>query len=89
LNLVKSVDALKRNTHGAVFDTITTSTFDSILTILPNISILGEFENRLTPIFLTFENSTNENLCLKNLRDTLLPKLISGELEVSQIQNLP
>jgi len=87
LNLSKSVEKLKRNTHGAVFDTITTSTFDSIQTILPKNSILVDFENRLSPIFLNFENAAKENKYLKHLRDTLLPKLISGELEVKQTMN--
>lgn len=87
LNLSKSVEKLKRNTHGAVFDTITTSTFDSIPTILPKNSILEDFENRLSPIFLNFENTAKENKYLKHLRDTLLPKLISGELEVNHTKN--
>jgi type I restriction enzyme, S subunit len=87
LNLSKSVDELKRNTHGAVFDTITSSTFDSISTLLPNDYILETFENRLNPTFLNFENIAQENIHLKKLRDTLLPKLISGELEINEISN--
>jgi type I restriction enzyme S subunit len=37
----------------------------------------------------TILQNCKENIQLTTLRDTLLPKLISGELEVSQIQNLP
>ena len=86
LNLFKSIDELKRNTHGAVFDTITTSTFETIKTSLPDSSTLNHFEMTLTPLFLIFEENVKENVELTTLRDTLLPKLISGELEVSKIQ---
>jgi type I restriction enzyme S subunit len=82
LNLFKSIDELKRNTHGAVFDTITTSTFETIKTLLPDSSTLNHFEMTLTPLFLIFEENVKENVELTTLRDTLLPKLISGELEV-------
>jgi type I restriction enzyme S subunit len=84
LNLSNAVDELKRNTHGAVFDTITSSTFQTIKTILPDSIILTEFERLLEPLFLSIESNVRENQELTNLRDTLLPKLISGELAISQ-----
>jgi type I restriction enzyme S subunit len=57
--------------------------------VLPEISIVEKF-NDLTYNFLSqMDDNIIENQELTTLRDTLLPKLISGELEVSQIQNLP
>ena len=85
LNLFKSIDELKRNTHGAVFDTITSSTFETIKTLLPESSILNKFEITLNPLFSIFVENVKENIELSNLRDTLLPKLISGELEINEI----
>jgi type I restriction enzyme S subunit len=87
LNLFKSLDELKRNTHGAVFDTITSSTFDTIKTLLPDSKTLNYFENALNPLFSKFEENAKENNDIKNLRDTLLPKLILGELEINEIAN--
>ena len=43
-------------------------------------------ENSMNHIFEIVRNNINEITELTTLRDTLLPKLISGELEVSQIQ---
>jgi type I restriction enzyme, S subunit len=81
------LDDLKRNTHGAVFDTITSATFHSIKTLLPCKKVLRSFEKIVAPIFDEFENHARENQELTNLRDTLLPKLISGELELSELKN--
>ncbi len=85
LNLSKAVQELKQNTHGAVFDTITSSTFQTIKTILPHSLKLREFETLIESLFWTIENNVRENQSLTNLRDTLLPKLISGELEVAEV----
>jgi type I restriction enzyme S subunit len=43
------------------------------------------FIEQASDIFKCLENNILENKELTNLRDTLLPKLISGELEVSEV----
>jgi type I restriction enzyme S subunit len=57
--------------------------------IKPSSSIRNLFSETLGHVFKGMELISIENQELTTLRDTLLPKLISGELEVSQIQNLP
>jgi type I restriction enzyme S subunit len=51
--------------------------------IYPDIRISDAFQGLVTSIFLHILNNTLEIQQLTSLRDTLIPKLISGELEVS------
>ena len=59
---------------------------DTFKSIIPTERTLVTFEELSTSIFNDIINNSIENQQLTNLRDTLLPKLISGELEVSQIK---
>lgn len=74
---------LKRRVHGAVFDTITKSTFDGIETIIASPTVLNSFEIAITPIMEKVLTNVKEIQTLTQLRDTLLPKLMSGELRVN------
>lgn len=82
---LKTVASLKHKAVGSVFDAIVTRDFDS-----EEISILSTEDSEkassiLAPIMKTIHNNTKVNIQLANLRDTLLPKLMSGELDVSGI----
>jgi type I restriction enzyme S subunit len=59
---------------------------DTFKTILPSTQTLLLFSEISNSIFDEIVNNSLENQRITNLRDTLLPKLISGELEVSQAQ---
>ena len=54
--------------------------------IKPSQDVFQNFQLQVFPVFQQILSYTKENQHLTTLRDTLLPKLISGELEVSQIQ---
>ena len=54
--------------------------------IIPTQYILDEFEYKLGPIFSMQYNLESENHRLIQIRDTLLPKLMSGELKLSEIE---
>lgn len=79
-NLLESIDTLRRNTHGAVFDTITTKTFETHLACFPRIDLATIFDLSVSPMLQQIEINLREIGVLKNLRDTLLPKLLSGKL---------
>ncbi|WP_276783200.1 restriction endonuclease subunit S [Thalassolituus oleivorans] len=81
-NLQGAVETLKRNTHGAVFDTITTKTFDTYKSSCGPTYISDEFESLITPLMKNIKDNLFQISTLSNLRDSLLPKLLSGELEV-------
>ena len=79
---VRAVEELQSMAHGSVFSTITRNTFEGILLKKPPTEILQSFElvvgDYLERIFLL----TQESQTLGTLRDTLLPRLMSGELRV-------
>ena len=52
---------------------------------LPNKCVIDEFNELCKPIFETIITNKYENEQLANLRDTLLPKLMSGEIDVSNV----
>jgi len=79
------VNDLKRKTHGAVFDTITTKTFNTIDIVKPNVKVATYFDKTLDPIMEQIKNNLYEIQTLQKTRDALLPKLLSGELDVSEI----
>jgi len=82
------IDQLVHAAHGSVFDTITTSTFDAARFVLPPKSALRVFERLVTPTFERILAASEESRTLAALRDTLLPKLISGELRVKDADKL-
>lgn len=59
--------------------------FDTFEIILPDIKALNQFDEITTPMMEQIVNSRLENKRLSLLRDTLLPKLMSGEFDVSDI----
>ena len=58
----------------------------NIPAIVPDASTLAKFNDFCSPLFEKQKNLEQENQHLAFLRDTLLPKLMSGELDVSNIQ---
>ena len=58
---------------------------DSFKTLIPPNNIIHGFGETTEPILEQIVNNSKENRNLKSLRDTLLPKLISGELEVKDV----
>lgn len=60
------------------------SQFSKIEIVKPTDDILEEFTNTVQPSFEQILNLTMENQKLRDLRDTLLPKLLSGEIEIPE-----
>ncbi|HDS1213195.1 restriction endonuclease subunit S [Shewanella algae] len=84
-SLKRIVYWLRQNTHGAVFDTITKQTFETVSSVVPPSTIASEFERQVTPWLDLVKSKLLENVSLSQLRDTLLPKLLSGELTVLDV----
>lgn len=59
--------------------------YDSFKILLPDEDILNKFYEITAPIIEQIVNDHLENKHLVNLRDTLLPKLMSGKINVSNI----
>lgn len=86
LKVKKCIDALKRNTHGAVFDTITTNTFDTVNIVTASKEINNNFEKLITPLFNAIKSNLINNSYLVQIRDSLLPKLLSGEITLPEAE---
>ncbi|EFL6597744.1 restriction endonuclease subunit S [Klebsiella sp. C80] len=76
------VDDLLTAAYGSVFDTITTRTFESVNLKFPSLNSIEKFNEEISPIFSKKETNTQQIKTLETLRDTLLPKLMSGEVRV-------
>ena len=83
---LKAVERLKYKASGAVFDAIITRDFEmENLKTLSN-SATEDFIVKAEPVYQLILNNTIENQRLGKLRDTLLPQLMSGELDVSAVE---
>lgn len=83
---LKAVDRLKHKASGAVFDAITTRDFESEQIMKLSDDDAKAFLRVAAPMFQEVLNNNIENLRLSTLRDSLLPKLMSGEIDVSAVQ---
>ena len=81
LNSIKS-DFEKFEHNGTVFGSINKTQFENLKVIIPVESVIIEFEKIVNSIDEQIYNLSSEIQSLSTLRDTLLPKLLSGEIEV-------
>lgn len=70
---------------GSTFKEVSGSTMKSVPAFVPDADSLRKFNNFCKPLFEEQQNLENENRHLSQLRDTLLPCLMSGELDASDI----
>lgn len=78
-NLFDSFDG-----EGTVFGSINKKTLSSIQILLPSDGIVEQFNNIASSFDNRIRSLSEENFRLSTLRDTLLPRLMSGELEVPE-----
>ena len=71
---------------GAVQPKISQANLRSIQVVIPPEKLLMEYNDRVEPLFTLLRSNEAENKSLTALRDSLLPKLMSGEIDVSGIQ---
>lgn len=74
------VSILRQRAHGSVFDTITRDTLAAVTVVVPPSRLVEAFEDHVSPIMERMRTGLFESRSLAALRDTLLPRLISGEL---------
>lgn len=76
------VDLLQSSAYGSVFDTITTNTFRDIKYSIPPEALIKRFESEVSNYFKKIRLNKEQIHTIEKLRDTLLPKLMSGEVRV-------
>ena len=77
------VERLQAMAHGSVFSTITRSTFASLNFAWPSLNCFEAFEQFSSPLFAKIKANGEENITLAQMRDLLLPRLMSGEIRLS------
>ena len=80
--LKTAIKEMKSLTYGTVFDTITMRTFEELKFPKPPAKIVEEFTRTVEPIYELIKINEQESITLAQIRDTLLPKLLSGEIRV-------
>ena len=73
------------NGEGTVFGSINRSSLNDMPILIPSDETIEEFERIVAPMDAAIRNNYDEICRLQAIRDTLLPRLMSGELDVSSI----
>ena len=74
------------NGEGTVFGSINRDALNSLSINIPPIELVNQFESIVAPMDATIRNNYDEICNLQVLRDNLLPRLMSGEIDVSDIE---
>ena len=82
-SLKKQLDVF--NGEGTVFGSINRNSLNEMPILIPSSEKLDEFEALVAPMDAAIRNNYDEICRLEQLRDSLLPQLMSGELDVSGI----
>lgn len=71
---------------GTTQQQLTVPDFRKTEIVIPDKNIMGSFTETVTPLFERIWANEDENTKLAEVRDALLPKLMSGEIDVSSVQ---
>jgi len=81
---MKSIENIFKGfeSEGTVFGSINKSNFEDIEILVPELKSVQEFEITVNAIDYKILENANQIRTLAHLRDTLLPKLMSGAVKV-------
>ena len=85
LYLLFSLTNIKSIVTGAVQQKVSQANLKKVPAIIPPVEVLSQFDDIIQPIFAEIRNLRSENQRLSSIRDSVLPKLISGDIDVSEI----
>lgn len=73
---------LTNHATGSAYPAVNSSDFENAKIVLPPKELLSEFDNIVSPMFILRETLLGKNANLRQTRDLLLPRLVSGEIEL-------
>lgn len=82
-SLRKQLDVF--NGEGTVFGSINRNSLNDMPILIPSDETIEEFERIVAPMDAAIRNNYDEICRLQAIRDTLLPRLMSGELDISEL----
>ncbi|EGR0924997.1 restriction endonuclease subunit S [Vibrio parahaemolyticus] len=80
---VHRMDEIKQRASGSTFAEISKKSFKPISVVVPSEDTLNAYQKIVKPLYDAITSNARQNEQLSSLRDTLLPKLLSGELSIS------
>ena len=83
-----NMQAIEGRANGTTFLEVSKANFRPLPVVVPSQSVLDAFKTRVEPLHRRMVSNLRESHALASLRDTLLPKLISGELRVKDAERL-
>ena len=83
-SLIAQKDTIVNAAHGAVQQCIFLSDIGDFKTILPTSEYMNKYTLLVSPYYEQISKNQDENMHLISMRDTLLPKLMSGGMELSR-----
>ena len=86
LNSSKTLNELKSKALGSVQKYVNTGHINELKIIVGTDEIMERFSQIVNPIFERIENNILENDSIQELRDTLLPKLMNGEIDLNKLE---
>lgn len=84
--LKENLSAIENVASGSTFKEVSGSTMKNFTAIIPDNDTLAEFQRFCSPLFEQQRALEYENRYLSSIRDTFLPKLMNGEIDVSAVQ---
>ncbi len=79
---------IESRANGSTFLEISKSSFRPIPAVAPSSAVMDAFDRISRPMYRSLVNLQRESRALANLRDALLPQLVSGELRVSDAERI-
>ena len=84
--LKNTLPVIEGMASGSTFKEVSGSTMKNVPAVIPDVETLAKFSDFFAPIFAQQRILEEQNQSLATLRDNLLPKLMSGEIDVSAVQ---
>ena len=84
--LKNTLPVIEGMASGSTFKEVSGSTMKKVPAVIPDAETLAKFSSFCAPIFAQQRILEEQNQSLAILRDNLLPKLMSGEIDVSDVQ---
>ena len=81
------MDEIKSRASGTTFAEISKKNFKIIPVVMPTESLISIYSKQASSFYKAIENNVRESDTLAKLRDSLLPKLLSGELSISNAED--
>lgn len=77
-----AIAAMQQMAHGSVFDTITRETLTRINVARAHAEVITQFEKLVAPMMMRILENVHQIRVLQNTRDTLLPQLLAGTMDI-------